>query len=97
MEVGTVEAAVLSIPIGSGEIEIIHRGWLTKMDHLLAQLSPFVRDLIGMLAIMAGSVLLIGSLVLPRPQADREIRSPMPSLRNERIPPVYEANKNRPP
>ena len=72
------------------------------MDHFLAELSPLVRDLIGMLAIMAGSILLIGSLVLPRQQAKREIQSttamakPMPSLRNERIPPFYEANKNHP-
>ena len=72
------------------------------MDHFLAQLSPLVRDLIGMLAIMAGSILLIGSLVLPRQQAKREIQSttamakPMHSLRNERIPPFYEANQNRP-
>ena len=73
-----------------------------QMDHFLAQLSPLVRDLIGMLAIMAGSVLLIASLVLPRQEAKREIQSttatarPMPSLRNERIPPFYEANQNRP-
>jgi hypothetical protein len=58
------------------------------MHQLLPHLSPLSADLIAVLSIMAGSVLLVGAFVLPRPK--RKIppttnATVLPSLRNERI------------
>jgi hypothetical protein len=62
------------------------------MDQLLASASPLVRDLIGMLAIMAGSILLVGALFFRKPRKPSE-RKAMPSMRSQArtIPPKYKA------
>ena len=60
------------------------------MDNLPAHASPFIGDLLAMLAIMVGSVLLIAALILPRQQFPSE---PLASMRDQTIPPPYEAKK----
>jgi hypothetical protein len=55
-----------------------------------------IADLIGVLSIMVGSGLLVGAFVLPK---QRRKNPPiinatlLPSLRDERIPPRYQAKK----
>jgi hypothetical protein len=71
---------------------------LTQWFQFLAHLPPLIAEVIGAISIMVGSVLLVGSFVLPRPK--RKIPTTtkptvLHSLRNERIPPRYQAKKLR--
>jgi len=57
------------------------------MDVLALGLPPLAAIILGALSVMLGAVLLVGSMVLSRPDEP----TMLPSMINQAIPPMYDA------